>query len=71
MNNHLRKIAEKASRDIDLTYPGDAFPAALTKLIVKDLCEELQKVKWLGDDEAWDKAIKSVSKEISERYGVK
>jgi hypothetical protein len=71
MNTHLRKLADRASRDIDLTYPGDAFPAALTKLIVRDLVEEFGKVKWMGDDEGWDKAIKAVSKELTERYGVK
>ena len=71
MNSHLRKLAEKACKDIDLTYPGDSFPSALTKLIVKDLLEELSKVKWMGDDEGWDRAIKAVSKEITERYGCK
>lgn len=70
MNNHLRTIAEKASRNIDLTYPGDAFPSALTKLIINDLTTEFAKVKWMGEDEGWERAIKAVSEEIKKRYGV-
>jgi hypothetical protein len=70
MNSHLRKIAEQAARNIDLTYPGDAFPSAITKLIIKDLTDELSKVKWMGDDEGWEKAIKEVAKELKQRYGV-
>jgi len=70
MNTHLRTLAERASREIDLTYPGDAFPSALAKLIVKDLIDDLSKVKWLGDDPGWDKAIDAVKKELKQRYGV-
>lgn len=70
MNNHLRLLAEKASRNIDLTYPGDAFPSSLTKLIVNDLLSEFTKVKWIGDDEGWERALKAVSEEIKKRYGV-
>jgi hypothetical protein len=71
MNTHLRTLAERASREIDLTYPGDAFPSALAKLIIRDLNSEFAKVKWMGDDEGWERAIKAVTKEISDRYGVK
>lgn len=71
MNTHLRTLAERASREIDLTYPGDAFPSALAKLIIRDLNGEFAKVKWMGDDEGWERAIKAVTKEISDRYGVK
>jgi hypothetical protein len=69
MNNHLRAIATKASRDIDSAYMGDAYAIALTKAIVKDLTDELGKVKWMGDDEGWDKAIDAVKKELKSRYG--
>lgn len=70
MNSYLRSLAERAARDIDLTYPGDAFPNALTKHIVKDLTTEFAKVKWMGDDEGWGRAVKAVSEEIKKRYGV-
>lgn len=69
MNSHLRNIATKASRDIDCAYMGDAYVIALTKAIVKDLTDELGKVKWMGDDEKWDKAIDAVKKELKSRYG--
>lgn len=70
MNSHLRTIAERAARDIDLTYPGDAFPNALAKHIVKDLTAEFAKVKWIGDDEGWERAIKAVVKELAQRYSL-
>ncbi len=70
MNSHLRSLAERAARDIDLAYPGDAFPNAIVKHIVKDLTTEFAKVKWMGDDEGWERAVKAVSEEIKKRYGV-
>lgn len=70
MNTHLRNLAERAARDIDLTYPGDAFPNALAKHIVKDLTTEFAKVKWMGDDEGWERAIKAVVKELAQRYSL-
>ena len=70
MNSHLRSLAERAARDIDLTYPGDAFPNALAKHIVKDLTTEFAKVKWMGDDEGWEREIKAVVKELAQRYSL-
>ncbi len=70
MNSHLRSLAERAARDIDLTYPGDAFPNALAKHIVKGLTTEFAKVKWMGDDEGWERAIKAVVKELAQRYSL-
>jgi len=63
-------MAERAARDIDLAYPGDAFPNALAKHIVKDLTTEFAKVKWMGDDEGWERAIKAVVKELAQRYSL-
>lgn len=68
MNSRLRELALKASREIDLTYPGDAFPESLAKYITKDLVEEFSKVKWMGDDEGWERAINAVVKELKSRY---
>lgn len=68
MNNLARKLAQDASRKVDLIYPGDAYPATLIKLITQDLTDEFKKVKWMGDDESWEKAVKAVIKEVETRY---
>lgn len=70
MNSHLRNLAQQASRKIDLTYPGDAFPASLANSIVKDLDSEFAKIKWVDDDEGWNRAIEAVRKELKTRYGL-
>jgi len=70
MNDHLRNIATKASRDVDLVYMGDAYARSLTKAIIKDLTDDLSKIKWVGDDDGWNKAIDAVKAELKKRYGV-
>lgn len=70
MNQHLRKLAEQAAKDINLAYQTDSYTNAITKLIVRDLKQEFAKIKWVGDDDGWNKAIETVIKEISTRYGV-
>ena len=69
MNQRLRNIAQASARSIDLSYPGDAFPAALTKNIIKDLKQEFRTIKWMGEDEGWDRAMQAVIKELENRYG--
>lgn len=69
MNTHLKNLASKAARNIDLAYQGDAYPQELTRLIVRDLVDEFSKLKWAGEDESWDRAIKAVQKELQTRYG--
>ncbi|NBR62619.1 MAG: hypothetical protein EBT86_13560 [Actinobacteria bacterium] len=71
MNSHLRMLAQTASRRVNLTYPGDAYPAELARTMVSDLDNELGKLKWAGEDEGWDRAIKAVREELARRYGVK
>ena len=70
MNELLRQLSTRACKKIDLTYPGDALPAALVSAVLKDLYDELGKIKWSGSDESWDAAIAAVRKELSIRYGV-
>jgi hypothetical protein len=69
MNPHLKNLASKAARNIDLAYQGDAYPQELARLIVRDLVDEFNKLKWAGEDESWDRAIKAVQKELQSRYG--
>lgn len=69
MNPHLKNLASKAARNIDLAYQGDAYPQELARLIVRDLVDEFNKLKWAGEDESWDRAIKAVQRELQTRYG--
>jgi len=69
MNQHLKNLASKAARNIDLAYQGDAYPQELARLIVRDLVDEFNKLKWAGEDESWDRAIKAVQRELQSRYG--
>lgn len=68
MNTHLKNLASKAARNINLAYQGDAYPQELTRLIIQDIIDELNKIKWAGDDESWDRAVKAVQKELKDRY---
>lgn len=69
MNLHLKNLAAKAARNIDLAYQGDAYPQELTRLIVSDLVDEFGKLRWAGEDDSWDRAIRAVQQEIRRRYG--
>ena len=69
MNLHLKNLASKAARNIDLAYQGDAYPQELARLIVRDLVDEFSKLKWAGEDAGWDRAIKAVQRELQSRYG--
>ena len=69
MNLHLKNLASMAARNIDLAYQGDAYPQELARLIVQDLVAEFNKLKWAGEDDGWDRAIKAVQREIQSRYG--
>ena len=69
MNPHLKNLASKAARNIDLAYQGDAYPQELARLIMRDLVDEFSKLKWAGEDDGWDRAIKAVQKELQTRYG--
>jgi len=68
MNSYLKNLAIKAARNIDLVYQGDAYPRELTRLIVNDLVQEFSKLKWVDDNENWNKAIGAVQKELKQRY---
>ena len=68
MNDLARRIAQQAARHTDLMYPGDAYPSAIIRRLVEDYVLELNKVKWISDDDGWNKAIASVRQEIKKRY---
>lgn len=68
MNNLTRQIAQQAARDVDLSYPGDAYPKAIVRRLVEDYAAELNKIKWISDDDGWNRAIKAVQTDIRKRF---
>ena len=68
MNDLARRIAQQAARDVDLSYPGDAYPNAIVCRLVEDYVLELNKVKWIGDDDGWNKAVKTIQTDLQKRF---
>ena len=68
MNELARRIAQQAARDVDLTYPGDAYPNAVIRRLVEDYVLELNKVKWIGDDDGWNQAVKAIQLDLKKRF---
>ena len=68
MNDLTRRIAQQAARDVDLTYPGDAYPSAIIRRLVEDYVLELNKLKWVGDDDGWNQAVKAIQADIKKRF---
>ena len=68
MNELARRIAQQAARDVDLSYPGDAYPNAIVRRLVEDYVLELNKVKWIGDDDGWNQAVKTIQADIKKRF---
>lgn len=64
------KIAENAAKEIQSGYKDMALCKALLRETIKDLDQEFNKIKWVGEDEAWNSAIEAVRREIKSRYGV-
>ena len=64
------QIAEKAAKEIHSGYKDMALCKALLRETIRDLDQELSKVKWISDEEAWNAAIEAVRREIKSRYGV-
>lgn len=65
---NLEKILSDAIKGIDSAYKDMAVCRSIAKHIVKDLDSELSKIKWVSDDEGWNKAIEAVRKELKSRY---
>jgi hypothetical protein len=68
MNDLARRIAQQAARDTDLMYPGDAYPGAIIRRLVEDYVLELNKLKWVGDDDGWNQAVKAIQADIKKRF---
>ena len=68
MNDLARRIAQQAARDTDLMYPGDAYPNAVIRRLVEDYVLELNKVKWIGDDDGWNQAVKTIQADLQKRF---
>lgn len=64
----LEKILTDAIRGIDSAYKDMAVCRSIARHIVKDLDSEFTKIKWVGDDEGWNKAIEAVRRELLNRY---
>jgi hypothetical protein len=64
----LEKILTDAIRGIDSAYKDMAVCRSIARHIVKDLDTEFSKIKWVGDDEGWNKAIEAVRRELLNRY---
>ena len=65
---NLERILTESIKGIDSAYKDMAVCRSIAKHIVKDLESEFSKIKWVGDDEGWNKAIEAVKKEIRGRY---
>jgi len=68
MNKRAREVTTKAAKSIGLVWTGDALPYAMIRSIIEDIDNELGKLKWVGDDEGWNKAIETVRKELRDLY---
>jgi len=68
MNDLTKRLAQQAARDVDLMYPGDAFPRAVIRRLVEDYVLELNKLKWVGDDDGWNQAVKAIQADIKKRF---
>lgn len=68
--SNLDKILSDSIKGIDSAYKDMAVCRSIAKHIVKDLDNELSKIKWVGDDEGWNKAIEAVRKELINRYKI-
>lgn len=69
MNDLTKRIAQQAARDVDLSYPGDAYPNAIIRRLIENYVAELNKVKWIGDDDGWNKAVKAVQSDMKKHFG--
>ena len=68
MKTIAEQIAEKACKQIDSGYKDIALCKAMIRELIKDLDQEFAKLKWVGEDEGWNKAIEAVRKELDKRY---
>lgn len=68
MNKRARTIIDKSCKDIGLIWTGDALPASIIKNVIADLDNELGKLKWVGQDEGWNRAVEKIREELRDIY---
>jgi len=68
MNKRCRSIIDKSAKDIGLIWTGDALPASIIKNVLVDLDNEFGKLKWVGTDEGWNRAVEALRKELRDIY---
>jgi len=76
MNERIKELAKQASQFGEYVNYGqirlssEQFEQKFAELIVKDLYDDLGKMKWVGSDSGWDLAIDAVRKHLVEHFGV-
>lgn len=68
MNSRARKIIDKSAKDVGLVWTGDALPIAVVRNVLADLDNELGKLKWVGENEDWNRAVEAIRKELKDIY---
>ena len=68
MNPIVDRIIEQALKRIDLHYTDRALPKAVIDCIIADIDQELNKLKWVRDDEGWNRAVQAIRAELKQRY---
>jgi hypothetical protein len=68
VNKRARTIIDKSCKDIGLIWTGDALPASIIRNVIADLDNELGKLKWVGQDEGWNRAVEKIREELRDIY---
>jgi len=63
-NTRARSIIDKSLKETNVAYNGDALPNAIIRNFISAFDTELQKTKWIRDDEPWNDAIIAIRKEL-------
>jgi len=68
MNKRCRSIIDKSAKDIGLIWTGDALPASVIRNVIADLHNEFGKLRWVDQDEGWNRAVEKIREELKSIY---